>query len=64
VADAASSRGGFVTAQVYPLVFKIFGIGHSFPLSPTFREIIGAYFESHTNNVRAGDAGAVFRFEF
>jgi hypothetical protein len=53
-----------VTAQVYPLVFKIFSIEHSFPLPPKFRKIIAAYFESHTNNVRAGDAGAVFRFQF
>jgi hypothetical protein len=54
----------WVTAQVYPLVFKIFDIGHNFPLSSTCRKIIGVYFESHANNVRPGDAGAVFRSEF
>jgi len=51
----------WVSVHVYQLLFKIFGIGHSFP---TYREIIGVYFESYTSNARAGDAGTVFRSEF
>jgi hypothetical protein len=31
VADFASSRGGYVTARVYPFVFKMFGVGHNPP---------------------------------